>query len=171
MNLRLIIQLVIFLAASIHLPGQNTIEINRQSYGHDCVIGKLFINGSFVAYTAELPYLENFQDISSIPVGVYSGFIKKDGIKGFRIELSHVQGRNYIQIHMGNYVSKRNPATNDFDTYGCILPGLEIDEDSCMPRNSKRAMQNIELLLLLQEYQNHFCNHFITVVIRDICNE
>ena len=82
------------------------------------VYSDLIINGEFACYTLELPWRKNANDISCIPIGKYRGFIRNDirkqGIKGFKIQLKGVPDRVGIQIHIGNWPHQ---------TEGCILVG------------------------------------------------
>jgi len=130
-------------ASQLHL------RIKRIYREEKCIIGKIYRvshHGSelieplenFLAYTLELPYTFNFQDISSIPPGTYNGDIRTDGARGWRIELKDVPDRTLIQIHVGNYPK---------NTTGCILLGTEVkdnDAQKCTLLNSKKAMNNLE---------------------------
>ena len=89
--------------------------IRRQQLAKS-VIGKLSVNGAELCWTLELPWKDNKNDISCIPVGFYQGTIRTDGSKGWRIELVGVPKRGNIQIHVGNYPS---------DVLGCILLGTD----------------------------------------------
>ena len=94
------------------------IEIAREKKNNVCILGSLSINGEFACYTLELPWRKNANDISCIPIGKYRGFIRNDirkqGIKGFKIQLKGVPDRVGIQIHIGNWPHQ---------TEGCILVG------------------------------------------------
>lgn len=106
------------------------IEIQRKSITGECIMGYLLVNNEIVCYTLELPYVGNINDISTIPAGEYSGFVREDGTKGWRIELEQVQGRKNIQIHIGNYTS---------EIQGCTLVGMGADVDGCTVSNSAKA--------------------------------
>lgn len=80
-------------------------------------------------HTLELPYADNLNDLSSIPPGTYTAFVRIDGHRGWRLELRNVPGRKHIQIHKGN-------TTNDI--LGCILVGTTKADLAVY--NSKRAM-------------------------------
>ena len=67
-----------------------------------------------IGSTLELPWKYNQRDISAIPVGSYVGHVRDDGDKGWRIELDKVNGRDNIQVHLGNWPK---------DTEGCIFAG------------------------------------------------
>lgn len=143
------------------------ILIERYSYSDECVLGKMYINNDFVAYTAELPFVGNFENISSIPTGEYTGFVRYDGPMGYRIQLEEVESREAIQLHFGNYISTPNPNTGEYDSRGCILPGLDIDEDNCMPLYSKNAMGMIHFHLFMDEYEDQTSYKNILFSVRD----
>lgn len=68
-----------------------------------------------LAYTLELPWLDNQRDVSCIPLGTYAAtrrWSPKHRCDVF--ELQGVPGRSNIELHVGNTVS---------DTEGCILLG------------------------------------------------
>ena len=115
---------------------------------NDSICGRLqVVNSSnlviFEAYSLELPYLNNVQDISSIPVGIYQ--IKYHSSAKFpkAIELLNVPNRSGILIHQGNKPK---------DTHGCILIGKEL----LLQYNSMTAFindSNITLQKLLDKIQ------------------
>ena len=84
--------------------------------------GELWSNSHFLCYCLELPWISNKRNVSCIPTGQYN-FIpwKRHGKPAFRVE--YVQGRSGILIHIGNLISH---------TKGCILPGMERNEDGSM---------------------------------------
>jgi len=109
------------------------IEIERKSVTDGCITGYLILNGEAVCHTLELPWIGNINNISSIPEGDYTGYVRTDGSKGWRIELDYVPAcRTNIQIHVGNYTS---------DIQGCTLIGMRTDIDKCTVYDSKKAME------------------------------
>lgn len=109
---------------------QRTFQIND-----NCFTGYLSINDQpAVCNTLELPWAYNFNDISCIPEGKYAGTIRTDGKKGWRIQLEGVPGRQYVQIHIGNYLR---------EIEGCILVGEDAAPDKCEVYSSKSALQNL----------------------------
>jgi hypothetical protein len=109
------------------------IIIDRQFRHSKSIIGKLSVNGSPLCYTLELPWKDNQQNVSCIPQGAYSGFVRTDGTRGWRIELQAVPGRGHIQIHVGNYPS---------DILGCILVGTGYTTN--MVTNSHTARSQLK---------------------------
>lgn len=94
------------------------ITLNTLSFD-DCTLGRLFIKGKSF-FTLELPWKDNKPSISCIPPGIYK-FKKRfsPNKEMVVIELEDVEGRTYIQIHIGNRTSQIE---------GCILPGLAIKD-------------------------------------------
>lgn len=124
------------LLSAWHLNAQNhRIEIQRKSVTDQCIMGYLNLDGEVLCYTLELPYIGNINSISTIPPGHYTGFVRVDGDKGWRIELENVQGRKNIQIHIGNYTSQ---------IQGCTLIGMGADVDGCTVSDSKKARNMVQ---------------------------
>ena len=113
------------------------ITIDRKIKGASCTQGYFIVNGEVMAYTLELPDLNNENYISSIPKGIYDGKIRTDGSKGWRIELLDVPSRENVQIHVGNFTS---------EIEGCILVGTKVDLNNCSVTNNYRheAMEKLQ---------------------------
>lgn len=109
------------------------IMINRTYKQMNSAIGRLSVNGTELCWTLELPWKDNQNNVSCIPVGFYTGTIRTDGTKGWRIELMGVPNRTNVQIHVGNYPS---------DVQGCILVGT--DWTGNMVSNSNDARANLK---------------------------
>jgi Family of unknown function (DUF5675) len=125
------------------------IEISRKSITDQCILGYLLVNEQVICYTLELPYVGNINGISTIPAGEYTGFIREDGSKGWRIELDNVSGRKNIQIHVGNYTSQ---------ILGCTLVGMGANVDGCTVSESQKARN------ALREKLGPLVNNNITVI-------
>jgi hypothetical protein len=113
------------------------IAIERKVKGASCTQGYLLVNGVVMAYTLELPDVNNQNYISSIPKGTYDAKIRTDGTKGWRIELLDVPNRGNVQIHVGNFTS---------EIEGCILIGTNVDLGNCNVTNTYRheAMEKLQ---------------------------
>ncbi|MBX2891824.1 MAG: hypothetical protein KF734_12900 [Saprospiraceae bacterium] len=111
------------------------IEIQRKAVSGQCIMGYLVLDGEVLCYSLELPWVGNINGLSTIPDGRYTGFVREDGSKGWRIELENVPNRTNIQIHIGNYTS---------ETIGCTLVGMRADLDQCAVFESKKAMDAIK---------------------------
>ncbi len=106
------------------------IWINRVYAHTQSMVGALYANNERVCYTLELPWRDNQNNISCIPVGNYVGSIRTDGNKGWRIELAAVPNRTHVQLHVGNYPS---------DVLGCILVGLGWSTNSVTSSDAARV--------------------------------
>ena len=109
------------------------IVIDRHFRHSESIIGKLHADGTFLCYSLELPWKDNAKDVSCVPSGHYSGFVRTDGTRGWRIELKAVPKRGNIQIHVGNYPS---------DILGCVLVGTSYSTN--MVSNSKAARDKLK---------------------------
>jgi hypothetical protein len=112
---------------------------------NDCLPGTMYIvnpdttltgaGDVRIGSTLELPWRANQDEISAIPAGSYSGHVREDGDKGWRIELDSVKGRTNVQIHLGNWPK---------DSIGCILLGTSIsDKQACFVTKSADSMQKL----------------------------
>jgi len=81
---------------------------------NSCTFGKLEIDGSSFCVTLELPWFENQNQISCIPVGTYKCKRHSSVKFGNVWEICDVPNRDAILIHAGNLPK---------DTHGCVLVG------------------------------------------------
>lgn len=139
-------QLLIFILFSSSVFSQFNLTIERKLVSEKCIMGYLSIQGVASCYTLELPYRDNINDFSAIPVGVFDAKIRTDGNKGWRIELVNVSNRGNIQIHVGNFTS---------ETMGCFLVGVKANIDDCSVSDSKKALKKIEERLIA--YKQDLC--------------
>jgi len=99
----------------------------------------MYKDQSLTLQTLELPWKDNKQDISCIPIGTY-GYEKwfSPKFKTTVFRLLHVPGRTNILIHPANYVRQLR---------GCIAPGLnkkDIDGDGKLDvTKSRQALYNL----------------------------
>ena len=87
-----------------------------------CTLGTLYTDGVFECYTLEPPLTGN--GVVAIPEGIFPVILAWS--KHFQKVVPHllnVPGRQYIEIHWGNYVT---------NTLGCILVGEIKDKDSIL---------------------------------------
>lgn len=122
------------LLLSMQPPSQLEVVVERKSEATGCIMGYLLVDDEVVAYTLELPWLYNINDLSAIPTGSYSGFIRTDGKLGWRVELLNVAGRKNVQMHIGNYTRQ---------TKGCILIGTGARLEGCAVENSADALGRV----------------------------
>ena len=113
--------------------------LRRFSRSNQATVGKLYLDGVFLAYTLENPWLDNEPFISCIPLGEYK--VIKDDTGKFRYwKLLNVEGRSGIEIHNGN-IEKH--------TQGCILIGCKfiIKNDEPFITNSKNTLNKLRSIL------------------------
>ena len=113
------------------------LELKRFEFTENSIIGKLYIDGQFECYTLENPYLDNKNNISSIPTGFYQWRVRDGALEGSKYDYKHIHvmdvpNRSWILVHIGNYPG---------DTLGCILPGTSYDRDAVW--NSKIAFDKL----------------------------
>ncbi|WP_299582659.1 DUF5675 family protein [Mucilaginibacter sp.] len=106
------------------------VTVFRQYPNNKCTSGYLAVNGNIICYTLEKPWIDNINNISSIPEGTYGGILRYDHSDHWRIELVGVPNRPNIQIHIGNVLD---------DTKGCILVGTALGPDLCSIKGGTSA--------------------------------
>jgi hypothetical protein len=111
------------------------ITIVRESENSKSITGSIFINDKFVSYTLELPYKNNENNVSSIPAGEYGAFVRTDGKRGWRLELTDTEHRENIQLHKGNRPS---------EIKGCVLLGTEVDSKNNFVGHSDKAREKLK---------------------------
>lgn len=113
----------------------------RRIYDTDCTIGMLSF-GSFRCMTLELPWLDNQQDISCYPTGIYQWRKITSPSLGKCIDIINVLDRTYIRMHAGNFTRQIR---------GCTLIGeyvKDIDGDGIPDvANSRRTLSKLMSLL------------------------
>jgi hypothetical protein len=83
------------------------------------VFGVLNCNDEVIAFTAELPDLNNQTKISCIPEGVFLCKRYSSEKHPNTFEVTGVTGRDFILFHTGNIPLH--------DSQGCILLGLQVE--------------------------------------------
>jgi hypothetical protein len=111
-------------------PPDFTVTVMRQYPDKKCTSGYLAVDGKIIAYTLERPWVNNVQNISSIPTGKYTGHLRYDHTDFWRIELDGVPNRTNVQIHIGNEVDQSK---------GCVLVGMKLGADLCSVLDSSTA--------------------------------
>tara|TARA_R110000851_G_scaffold9579_3_gene35577 strand:- start:26801 stop:27187 length:387 start_codon:yes stop_codon:yes gene_type:complete len=103
----------------------------------DCTVGRLRC-GNFSCLTLELPWLDNNQNVSCIPAGVYEAEKYQSPAHGPVILLKGVPNRTWIEMHAGNYTRQ---------ILGCILVGDSLkylDDDGILDvTNSKNTLATL----------------------------
>lgn len=82
-------------------------EMNRFAYSPDGTFGELVTPSGLYYATVERPWLENKRGVSCIPEGVYVCRPRKFHKGGYdAIEITNVQDRTHILMHVANYPSQ-----------------------------------------------------------------
>lgn len=99
------------------------LRLVRKWFTEKSTIGKLFIDGHFKCYVLEDPVRdEKIKHITAIPHGTYEVIISySNKFKKYLPLLLNVPNYRGIRIHPGNVPE---------DTSGCLLPGMERDENN-----------------------------------------
>jgi hypothetical protein len=86
----------------------------HRTYFPEGTQGMVFLNGLFICYTIELPWIQNKANISCVPEGLYT--LQKRYSNKFKhhLHLKNVVGRSLILIHPANDAKK--------ELEGCIAP-------------------------------------------------
>lgn len=83
--------------------------------------GVIILNHNPICFTLERPWLNNQEDVSCIPSGIYQ-CIKHDGVEFKNVwEITNVKNRFGVLMHNGNTVE---------NTKGCILVGRQAGPHS-----------------------------------------
>lgn len=147
-----------FLACGLAKAEDFKLSVFRQFPGKKCTSGYLAVNGNIICYTLERPWADNQQNISSIPAGTYTAFLRYDHADHWRLELRNVPGRTNVQIHIGNQPDQ---------TKGCILVGKKLGPDLCSLENSADALKAIKTAFYGTDSPNSTPNKNISVEIVD----
>ena len=90
------------------------IKITRTQETANCTFGLIELDGLHIGVTLELPWLNNQNNISCIPLGNYKCNRHSSLKFGTVWEIMNVANRNEILIHAGNL---------PHETHGCVLVG------------------------------------------------
>lgn len=150
--------LILLFFSSIGYSQDNfVLTIERKLSSDKCTMGYLIANGEVLCYTLELPWADNLNNISCIPVGTYSGILRYDKTDGWRIQLENVPNRTGVQIHMGNYTSQIK---------GCVLVGTNAKVDNCSVQNSSAAYSKLKKAFYGTETPNSTPNKKIVITFK-----
>lgn len=111
------------------------LTITRTQHHSTCTLGEAVYN-EFECKTLELPWLQNQQNISCIPTGIYKCQKIVSPSLGECFEIMGVPNRTYVRGHSGNFTS---------DILGCVLFGenlIDFDNDGITDiTNSKKTFK------------------------------
>ena len=125
----------------------NIIDLKR-SYLDNCTLGKWTIEGKFICYSIELPWISNTPYVSCIPPGEYA--IKPINTPK-RLNVFYLSNPNLgvglnkgdatrfgILVHVANFI--RN-------IQGCLGPGLELHPKYWGVADSRLAMKLLNTII------------------------
>lgn len=107
------------------------VKIDRFIANDKFTIGRVSIDGEFFCYSLELPWKDNKQWESCIPIGEYKCEPYSSAKYYNVVQIKDVPHRELILIHVGNYLR---------DTLGCILLGDLHDDKTGIVWNSKSTL-------------------------------
>jgi Family of unknown function (DUF5675) len=110
--------------------------------------GTLTINGAFICFTIELPWLNNSPQVSCIPEGRYKAEHRFSIKHGKHLWVKDVEGRGLILFHPANNARK--------ELKGCIAPVTEITGEGT-GRSSRAAFKKLMQITASNE------NIFLTI--------
>ena len=117
-------------------------------------LGIMLLDGKPLFPTLELPWKDNQRNVSCVPAGVYKAVhMFSEKFQKNLFVLQGVQGRDLIEIHIGNTV---------IDTQGCILIGMQFSLSEFAIVNSKLAFDNFMFMAPKEGF---------TLTIKDVNNE
>lgn len=133
------------------------IKVNRFKYGEHSTLGRFFINGAAFCYSLEDKVRSGpkVQRETAIPAGTYNVIVDMSTRFGREMPLvQRVPNFTGIRIHAGN---------TDADTDGCILLGMEWDNENHIS-DSKTAF-NAVFEQIKAARQN---NEAVTLYVHDV---
>lgn len=90
----------------------------QRQYFKEGTHSALFINGHFICFMIELPWLDNKRQVSCIPEGVYELEARTSSRLGNHLHVKSVKGRQLILIHQANDAAK--------ELEGCLAPVSQL---------------------------------------------
>ena len=90
------------------------IFVLHRTYFPEGTQGILLLNGQFICYTIELPWIQNKRNISCVPEGLYTLQQRYSSKFKYHLHLKNVAERSLIWIHPANDAKK--------ELEGCIGP-------------------------------------------------
>ncbi|MFD2557075.1 DUF5675 family protein [Sphingobacterium tabacisoli] len=116
---------------------KNYLQLQRK-YGANGTNGTLTYQGQHICYTIELPWRDNLQRLSCIPVGTYKLAKRKYTKHGDQIGIPAVLGREAILIHAANDAQR--------DLQGCIAPVTAVTGEG-KGTESRKALSELKALV------------------------
>lgn len=86
----------------------------KRTYFEEGTHGALFVNGQFLGFTIELPWLNNKKRVSCIPEGSYNLNARYSQKFNHHLQVKAVKNRSLILLHPANDAKR--------ELQGCIAP-------------------------------------------------
>ncbi len=115
-----------------------TLTLTRHNKSENGTFGALAEKNEPICVTCELPWKDNQNKISCIPVGTYKVTPFNSPSKGDVYLVNDVPNRDMIEIHIGNTIK---------DILGCIAVGMTFGKLGYMPA----VLQSKDALALLKK--------------------
>lgn len=125
-------------------------EIDKQTIGLLTVYHNLI--KVFSCFTLELPWVDNKQNISCIPIGIYTVVKRTSDKYGLHFHIKDVSDRSYILIHQANFIDQLR---------GCIAVGdklTDINGDGLRDVTNSKSTMNKLLNVLPNSFQLEIVN-------------
>lgn len=111
----------------------------HRTYFPEGTQGMLLLNGQFICYTIELPWIQNKRKISCVPEGLYTLQKRYSSKFKYHLHLKNVADRSLILIHPGNDAKK--------ELEGCIAP-VSYHTGIGKGNSSRKAFHKLTSLVL-----------------------
>jgi len=122
------------------------VVLNRFASTKNETLGDLIYRGKVVAKTLELPWKNNTNRVSCIPVGIYPVIRRRSAKYGLHFHVQNVPKRSYILIHNANYY---------WNLLGCIGVGethKDINSDGDLDITNSKVTMNKLLAILPDKF-------------------
>ena len=110
------------------------VKLIRTATSNKGTYGELKVNEVPLCNTLELPWRDNQENISCIPMGKYKVKRHRSPSQGDVFWIQNVKDRTYIYLHIGNWIH---------EIKGCILVGSGHLDDGSGLADSARAMNKL----------------------------
>lgn len=97
------------------------LDIYRKIFGPKSTPGKLSVDAQYFCHTLELSWLDNAENVSCIPAGIYPVTVNMSAAHGKRMpEILDVPNRSGVRFDIANYPHQ---------LLGCVAVGMECGTD------------------------------------------
>jgi hypothetical protein len=128
------------------------LQLIRTYYPDEGTNGKIYLNGTLVCFTIELPWLDNQHCVSCIPERTYTLVKRSNKHHHNHLLVQRVPGRDLILLHPANDAEE--------ELQGCIAPVSFLTGHGC-GGNSRIALD--KLLAAIEPAFNNKEKVFLTI--------